>query len=260
MKQILTPTLDDLREEFVLMQAWKKTSSYLRQHSWYSDTLEVDLQSLRLPNFLREIQERLKTPETWDPTPLNLVPAPKPQSWYLKGQNWQPRSTIRKRIRPLAHVALQDQVVATAMLLCCADTVERALGNPLTSIEKATDRRNVLAYGHRLFCDSSDDLLRHRWGSSKLYRLYFRDYRTFLRRPEVVAEQLKAQAGNCEISIVHSDLSKFYDRVRPPALHERLTGLISDVATPDFLNLFRQVFNWSWHDRERARQYAELHN
>ena len=43
MKQILNPSLEDLRLECVLMQAWKKTSSYLRTHSWYADMLRTYL-------------------------------------------------------------------------------------------------------------------------------------------------------------------------------------------------------------------------
>lgn len=152
MKQVLLPTLEDLRAEFVLMQAWKKTSSYLRQHSWYADTLEIDFQSLRVPAFLGEIQERLKAPEDWKPSLLEFVPAPKSQSWRLEDEKWKPRENNRKKIRPLAHLGLQDQVVAMAMLMCLADRAEQDLGNPLHSIERAEDRRKVIAYGHRLFC------------------------------------------------------------------------------------------------------------
>ena len=117
MKQILSPTIDNLRLECVLVQAWKKTAAYLRTHSWYADTLEIDYQSLRLPKFIAEIQERLEIPETWLPVPLELVPAPKSQRWKLSGTSWEPEGSAEKRIRPLAHVGLQDQVLATAMLL-----------------------------------------------------------------------------------------------------------------------------------------------
>ncbi len=34
----LEPRLDLLREEYVLVQAFKKTASYIRYHRWYSDT------------------------------------------------------------------------------------------------------------------------------------------------------------------------------------------------------------------------------
>ena len=61
MKTYLAPTLDDLRLECVLVQAWKKTSAYIRAHNWYADTLELDWQSLRLPQFLGELRTRLET-------------------------------------------------------------------------------------------------------------------------------------------------------------------------------------------------------
>lgn len=34
------------------MQAWKKTASYLRQHSWYADTLELDYAHTRNINLV----------------------------------------------------------------------------------------------------------------------------------------------------------------------------------------------------------------
>ncbi len=255
MKQTLFPNLDDLRAEHVLVQAWKKTATYLRQHSWYADTLELDYQSLRLPDFIRELQERLKNPESWVSAPLAIVPAPKSQPWELKGKNWRPKDDAPIKIRPLVHVSLSDQVVATAMLLCLADQVERRLGNPLLSIEQPGNRRRVLAYGHRLFCDSTDEELRHRWGSSKLYRLYYRDYQTFLRRPELVSDHLGREEKNREFAIVQSDLSKFYDRVRPALLHEMVRPLTTG-NDPEFFALFQKVFAWGWQNWERAAEYA----
>jgi len=110
------------------MQAWKKTSSYLRSHSWYADTLGLDYQSLRIPHFIKEIQERLQNHDGWTPEPLEFVPAPKSQKWGFREKKWEPsEKNISKKIRPLAHVALQDQVVATALLMCLADRVETVL-------------------------------------------------------------------------------------------------------------------------------------
>ncbi len=263
MKQILSPTLQDLREEYVLMQAWKKTSCYLRNHSWYADTLEIDFQSLRVPAFIQDLQEQLASPQTWSPSLLDLVPAPKSQLWILNGDNWKPKPGInpRQKIRPLAHVSLEDQVVATAILMCLADRVESRLGNPLLDIEKPDKRRRTLAYGHRLFCDSEGDRLRHRWGSSKLFRLYFRDYQTFLRRPEIVAESLSedgALSDEHEIAIVQSDLSKFYDRVRPSLLHSKLESLLPSEEDASFMAFCRRVFDWRWKDESRAMEYARL--
>ena len=72
MKQILIPSLDDLRLECVLMQAWKKTSLYLRTHSWYADTLGIEYQSLRIPAFLAEIHKALDSCATWTPEPIPI--------------------------------------------------------------------------------------------------------------------------------------------------------------------------------------------
>ena len=170
MKQILNPSLEDVRLECVLMQAWKKTSSYLRTHSWYADTLGIDYQSLRIPAFLAEIQEAVDSYADWTPQPLELVPAPKTQRWCFDDR-WKLDSGGRiedyqKKLRPLAHVALRDQVVATAIMLCLADRIETRMNDPRLSIDSEENRRRVLAYGHRLVCDDADDGgLRHRWGS-----------------------------------------------------------------------------------------------
>lgn len=254
------------------MQAWKKTANYLRYHSWYADTLGLDIQSLRIPFFIREIQECLKEPEKWQAKPLRIVPAPKSQRWTYKSNKsdssyeWGPiEKGDEKKIRPLAHVDLQDQVVATAMMLCLADRVETKLGNPCLDIKEEDNRSRVLAYGHRLFCDEdeeNDSRLRHRWGSSKLYRSYYQDYQTFLERPKFVAETLKAQeSNNYEVAIVQSDLSKFYDRVRPNLLHKKLR-LFQKTEQADevlFFDLAERVFNWRWDktDTERADRYKE---
>jgi hypothetical protein len=258
MKQVLVPTLDDLRAEHVLVQAWKKTASYLRQHSWYADTLELDYQSLRLPQFIGELQERLQVPDSWEPSPLEFVPAPKSQTWLFDGGAWKPKSSAHNRIRPLAHVSLSDQVLATAMLLCLADRVEQTMGDPLLPVEQNKKRKEVLAYGHRLLCDSIEGNQRHRWGSSKLYRLFFRDYQTFLQRPEVVMEQLKSDSNGYEVTVVQSDLSKFYDRVRPALLYQK----VQQFAAPEdvrFFALFQKVFAWGWKDKTRAQDYSR-HN
>ena len=41
------PSLELLREEYVLVQAWKKTASYIRSHNWFSDTLALDRAAVR---------------------------------------------------------------------------------------------------------------------------------------------------------------------------------------------------------------------
>ena len=260
MKEILNPSLDDLRLECVLMQAWKKTSSYLRTHSWYADMLGIDYQSLRIPTFLAELQKAIDSYATWTPEPLEMVPAPKTQQWYVDDSgNWkpQPNKDYQKRLRPLAHVALRDQVVATAIMLCLADRVETRMSDPRLPIDSEENRRRVLAYGHRLLCDLTDDgRLRHRWGSSKLYRQYFQDYQTFLRRPRVVAESMDSNSPEFEIGIVQSDLSKFYDRVQPDLLRQKIEQLRQEGDDPRFFEFAGRVFDWQWADTKRAERHS----
>ncbi len=247
------------------MQAWKKTSAYLRYHSWYADTLGLDIEALRIPEFIRQIQERLGNPAGFEARPLHIVPAPKNQRWAYVDGEWSPQETkIDKKLRPLAHVDLQDQVIATAMMLCLADRVETRLGNPRMSIAKEQNRRRTLAYGHRLFCDGEGNTpLRHRWGTSKLYRSFFQDYQTFLERPKVVAKEQRALSepvgGDIEIAIVQSDLSKFYDRVRPALLHSKLRLLKFEDDEESFFQLAEQLFDWRWVDKARAKRYAAQH-
>ncbi|KFO66355.1 hypothetical protein ER57_17920 [Smithella sp. SCADC] len=270
MKQNLSPSIDDLRLECVLMQAWKKTSAYLRAHSWYADTLGLDYESLRLPQFIRDIQERLQDPEKWKPKPLELVPAPKNQRWAYQNEKWVPlrEEKIDLKLRPLAHLDLQDQVVATAIMLCLANRVETAMGSPRLPVNKAENRRQILAYGHRLFCDQSDNgELHHRWGSTKLYRQYFKDYQTFLERPKIVAKPLTEKYAGCladdieyEVAIIQSDLSKFYDRVRPELLRGKLSKFQQTPEEDAFFRLAGRVFDWRWSDQCRADRYAKDHN
>ena len=49
----------------------------------------------------------------------------------------------------------------------------------------------------------------------------FEDYRTFLQRPDAVADTLD-DSGHVHAVVVHSDLRQFYDRVAPQLLAEKL--------------------------------------
>lgn len=259
MKQILNPTLNDLKMECVLVQAWKKTSKYIRQHSWYADTLELDYQSLRLPEFIQEIRTRLENTSEWKPTPLRVVPAPKSQKWSMKNGNWTPDESLNSKIRPLAHVALIDQVIGTGIMLCLADYIETIQGDTTLSITKAENRLKVISYGNRLFCDSKQKKLYHRWGSSKLYRQYYTDYQTFLSRPNIVVEELKKnKSTSVEIAIVQSDLSKFFDRVRPKMLIEKIRQHFTFIKEDCWFDFLEKFFNWEWHDKDWIKKYSAV--
>ena len=256
----LEPSLELLREEYVLVQAWKKTASYIRYHNWFSDTLALDRAAVNLPAFIGELRERLQSSESWQNDPLRIVPAPKSQRWRVREGVWEP-VTIRAtstRLRPLAHVSLADQVVATALMLCLADRVETLQGDPRRPGRDQESRRQVVSYGNRLFCDATGGELRHRWGSAKLYRGYYQDYRAFLSRPEVAAESIPAAEGQ-RVYVVHADLRQFYDRVRPDLLSAAIDRVRRDGDDPAFFSLAASLLDWGWHSRDErdVRMYAE---
>jgi len=242
--EVLEPRLDLLRQEYVLVQAWKKTAAHIRNHNWFADTLELDRAAVNLPAFLAEIAETLQSPDEWKSLPLRIVPAPKSQRWRVTESGaWMPvkKGATAAKLRPLAHVSLRDQVVATALMLCLANRVETLQDDPR--------HKQVISYGNRLFCDRVGGELRHRWGSAKLYRAYFQDYRSFLSRPEATASGI-VPSPDQRIFIVHSDLSQFYDRVRPERLAIALQGVQQVDDDQGFFDFAKRVLEWSWHSRD----------
>jgi hypothetical protein len=259
---VLTPSLDLLTQEYVLVQAWKKTASFIRYHNWYSDTLELDRTAVNLPRFLAELAEKLTAADEWVSDPLRIVPAPKSQKWRVEPntRRWEPveKGKTGAKLRPLAHVSLRDQVATTAVMLCLADRIETLQGDPRASIRHADNRKLVLSYGNRLFCDAVGAELRHRWGSVKLYRAYYQDYRAFLQRPELVAETIRAD-GSTRVVVIHSDLRQFYDRVRPQLLVKKLEALMTPGDDPRFFSLACRMLDWQWSSKDSGEVtgYAE---
>jgi hypothetical protein len=263
----LLPKLSTLQTEYVLVQAFKKTVNHIRNHNWFADVLELDLATVDYPAFLRELRQDLGRPARWKSQRARLVPAPKSAPWWInKDGEWEPRPNAKGAkkalLRPLAHIPLRDQVIATAIMMCLADRVETLQGDPRLDVRHPANRRRVLSYGNRLFCDIATgkdrQQLRHRWGSAKLYRSYYADYRTFVSRPEIVAGDI-AQRSNKKTVIVHSDLSKFYDRVRPHLLHTKIRKRLS-VQDGQFLKFVRSVLNWRFdlRDKEAVQTVSDL--
>ena len=254
---VLEPSMDLLQQEYVLVQAWKKAASYIRYHNWFSDTLELDRAAVNLPTFIAEIAERLQSPDQWEPDALRIVLAPKSQRWRVSPESgaWGPKEKGAKaaRLRPLAHVSLRDQVVAAALMLCLANRVETRQGDPRGSVQDIASRKRVVSYGNRLFCDADGGELFHRWGSVKLYRAYYEDYRKFLSRPKVVAEAADSEQ---RVFIVHSDLRQFYDRVHPTRLANALRRIQRDHDDLNFFGFAARVLDWGWHTRDAAREVA----
>ena len=263
--EVLKPSLDCLRQEYVLVQAWKKTSNYIRYHNWYSDTLALDQATANLPEFIADTIKLLEEPKKWVSDPLRLVLAPKSQNWRVsKDQKWEPAESGDDilRMRPLAHVSLRDQVVATAVMLCLANKVETAQQDPRINFEKDELRKKVVSYGNRLFCDREEHGLHHRWGSTKLYRSYYVDYRSFISRPTIVAESIVPKDGQ-RVIIFESDLDKFYDRVRPEMFMYALNQLKENDEEQEFYDFAKRVLAWQWdesdeEDIEKYTKHSEL--
>ena len=143
-------------------------------------------------------------------------------------------------------------------MLCLADRIETMQGDPRSPVSGQESRRQVVSYGNRLFCDAIGGELRHRWGSAKLYRSYYQDYRKFLSRPEVAAESISAARGE-RLYVFHADLRQFYDRVRPALLAEAIDRVRRDDDAPGFFSLVASVLDWGWDSRDERdiRSYTE---
>lgn len=143
-------------------------------------------------------------------------------------------------------------------MLCLADRVETLQGDPRMHVSNQESRKKVVSYGNRLFCDAIGGQLRHRWGSAKLYRAYYQDYRTFLSRPEIAAESISEEKGK-HVYVVHSDLRQFYDRVHPNQLSAAINRIRREEDDSDFFSLATSVLDWAWdaRDKTNVRIYTE---
>lgn len=281
----LMPSLELLADEAVLAQAWKKSDTYIRRHNWYADTLELEQVSLLLPQTLKEWQRQVSTNDHSAASPLRLVPAPKNGKWYFpskaEGGDWKFKAILNKAgkveqtepdLRPLAHVSIREQVLASAVMLCLADAVETLQGNtdPASYGSKVQARQRVCSYGNRLFCDwleESDDKqhARFRWGNATTYSQFFVDYERFLERPAEVCREALPSLHDERLFVVKLDLAKFYDCVSQPAVVSRLRTLYqryatefaipySEVEAQPFWQAVEKIVSWHWNPSDSTRR------
>ncbi|MGO6669194.1 reverse transcriptase domain-containing protein [Rhizobium ruizarguesonis] len=256
---LLEPSIACLSDETVLIQAWKKAAGYIRYHNWFSDTLELDRTAVNLQDFIASISAEIRSGSPLRSDPIRMVPAPKSQAWHIDASGlWNPVTTngTASKIRPLAHVSLRDQVIATALMMCLADRLETRAGDPALPLE--SDRLyTVVSYGNRLYSDFHEGKARHRWGSGTLYRGFYQDYQTFLARPEYVAEAVREQ--NPRTLIVQSDIRQFFDRVTPDLLYNGIRSLQLATDDPKFFDLATGFLSWAWADQDKkeTKIYAE---
>jgi hypothetical protein len=252
----LQPSLRQMSEEYLLVAAWKKAHDYIRRHNWYSDVLELDLTNADLGEVIKAISMELASEAPVIADRLRLVLAPKSQQWELKNDRWRNVDKLDTKLRPLAHVTVRDQIIATAFMMLVANIAESRQGDPRQNPLDAHKSRMV-SYGHRLFCDCEDQTLKFRWGNSTIYRQYFQDYQCFVKRPQEIISHYFNE-GDDSWAIVTADLSQFYDRVRPELLHNAVERMLGNKSDKEFMTRFSSFFNWSWSpkDAPAAAKYA----
>ena len=266
----LKPTLEYLCDPIVLAQAWKKSHSYIRSHNWYADTLELDASVINLEANLIAWGKELAQ-QRYRAKPMRLVPAPKTDIWTFENKNekweWLPAKTQAKSaakrrrgklsepLRPLAHLTIKDQTIATAMMMCMADAVETAQG-------ATADEQNTSSFGNRLFCSWKGDQAHFVWGNSTTYSKYFQDYQRFLKRTTNSAERFEFFLPSFSklpptIYEVQLDMSAFYDSIDRVTLLEKLRKIVDAYHglrgedTESFWNVVAECFNsWKWNRQD----------
>lgn len=308
--QDLPPRGEKLCDVVVLAQAWKKSHTYIRRHNWYADVLELDTSTIDLENHLIQWAAEACQAE-FRPKDLLLVPAPKNARWWFRPtptitsldqlldldlndlgseptfEDWTPiepnqvglpsgqpdQEPFCLKLRPLAHLSIRDQSLATAVMMCLAEAVESAQGDTTGTDVAAMRAAGVVSYGNRLHCtwvtnSGARPRAQFSWGNSRTYRQYFQDYRTFLARPRRVCAELATQLRpRRELFVVSLDIRSFFDNVDRDALLAELKGLElehrtmhglpdSKVADAAFWERAVRIFSWQW--RAEDQQEAEL--
>lgn len=264
--QSLAPRAEVLIDTVILAQAWKKAHTYIRRHNWYADTLELDCSAVDLDNKLGEWAAALSG-GSYQPRPCRVVPAPKNAAWVFDPSlpgGWGPKKKDGPEVlRPLAHLGIREQTVATALMLCLADCIESAQGNPASSPEAAL-ANDVFSYGNRLYCNWADKGRRARfsWGNANTYSRYFQDYQQFVQRPTAVASRVESEKLDGElVYVVKLDLSAFYDNIDVTRLlaclkREYASFRKKDKSLPtadaEFWRAAARILAFSWRDEDRS--------
>ncbi|TVQ84765.1 MAG: RNA-directed DNA polymerase [Chromatiaceae bacterium] len=277
---LLVPCLEDLADEVVLTQAWKKAERYIRWTNSYADVLALDLAMFSMESDLGDWARAVRDPG-FQPDPMDLVPAPKNWVWEFPStdgdspiskpgdSDWRPRVSPPP-LRPLAHLSIRDQTLAMGLVLCFADAVETLQG-PTDQPDAVTARGcGIYSYGNRLWCDwrTTDGPLpraRFRWSSAATYSAFFEDYRRFLARPGEIGRWANARLGpGRAIYVVELDLRRFFDRMESERLlfrlgaiwrlYARLFGLRDRASlADDFIAAARRIMSWHWSDHAKRQ-------
>lgn len=256
-KNGLLPLFKFLSDKAVIVQAWKKSHEYIRRHNWYSDTLDLDFSCIDLENLYLEISDIFSTDKwkNYSPTPLRLVPAPKPnENWKINSGKFIPPADLS--IRPLAHISIKDQTIAMMFLMCLANIFENLQKKPAEYSKN--DDNLAVSYGNRLLClweKSAEglDKANFLWGNSETYNRYYEDYQNFISRPEKVLQNLVSSQKERQFLVITTDLSKCYDRIDCQSLIKKIQKeiVVHSSQEKKFLQCLKRIFRWEWDQADR---------
>jgi hypothetical protein len=263
----LYPRAEVIQDEVVLAQAWKKTHTFIRRHNWYADVLELDASGICLPENLKKWSSELLVGE-YETSAAWLVPAPKNGLWCFRPESeggWQPRLAEKDKapvLRPLAHIGVREQTVATAVMLCLADCIESIQGDPSLPADQAA-QRGVFSYGNRLHCSwtKGHSVASFAWGNSNTYSRYFQDYQSYVARPLAIAKKVDA-GEEAKVFIASLDISAFFDNIDVSLLIEKLKTAYQEFhkeslenlqsADEGFWDIARRSLSFKWRDEDLA--------
>jgi hypothetical protein len=215
-----------------LFLAWKKTRSHVRGENWYYDPLEIELFEQNLESRLCSLSEELLSGE-YGPRPAYLIPAPKRIGEGGDAEGTSPKKPAHLD-RPLAHCALDDQVVWTAIVVQIADTFEDSFQSPDPA------HPTNLSFGNRLFRVPTTHHFRFTQENARLYRQYYDDYSQFLKRSFRAAEEERQHHA---ISLYELDIKGYYDNIRCDRLLNLLAQKIPETDVTCLLE--RLLARWT---------------
>jgi len=260
----IEPTMKTITDPIVIAQAWKKASRYIRYSNWYSDTIELDLSTIKLNNLISKWQKEIKNDDTVNEN-ARVVWAPKNQDWAYTDSYWGPKKNEEKqKLRPLAHVSIKEQVISTAIMISLANIVETYQGDPTSSDQKEFQ---CLSFGNRLDCEwktnDEESYATFKWGNSNIYRKYFLDYKTFLNRPVKIIEKLMTSLPkDKDLYLVSLDLKSFFTNISINGLINSIKIIMKDSNLDDkvdqeFYELLKKRLTWQWSEEDKEA-YKEL--
>lgn len=264
----LKPSISVITDPVVIAQSWKKSNRYIRYSNWYSDTLELDLSALKLNQLISTWQKEMRK-SNYSNSLARVVWAPKNQDWIYQEKYWGPKpdnesNKRNQKLRPLAHIPINEQVITTALMISLANIVETYQGNPASNIQ---DEFGCLSYGNRLDCDwlldGGKQVAKFKWGNSNIYRKYFEDYKMFLNRPiKIMEKALKRITIDQDVYLISLDLKSFFTKISIPGLVNALKIIINDNSNneevdEEYYELVESFLYWDWNNDDK-NAYSDI--